>query len=88
MTVLSGLLFLVLGAIAGVVHFSAIAEDADLLVHGGPAIRAIGLRLGRLLLTTAILILAARHGWIDLLTATIGFTAARHHAIHRLGPTR
>jgi len=87
MTALVALLFLVLGAVAGAAHFAAIAKDADLLVWGGPVVRSIGIRLGRLLLTAAILVLAARHGWIDLLTATIGFMAARHHAIRRLGPT-
>ncbi|WP_454883318.1 ATP synthase subunit I [Sphingomonas oryzagri] len=87
MTALIALLFLALGAIAGATHFTAIAKDADLLVHGGPVIRAIGLKLGRLLFTATILVLAARHGWIDLLTATIGFMAARQYVIHRLGPT-
>lgn len=86
-TAFIAMLFLVLGAIAGAVHFTAIAKDADLLVHGGPVIRSIGLKLGRLLFTAAILVLAARHGWIDLLTATIGFMTARQLVIHRLRPT-
>ncbi len=87
MTALAALLFLILGAIAGTAHFIAIAKDADLLVHGGPVIRSIGLRLGRLALTVAILVLAARHGWIDLLSASIGFMAARHYVMRRTGPT-
>jgi F1F0 ATPase subunit 2 len=87
MTALAALLFLMLGAIAGAAHFIAIAKDADLLVHGGPVIQSIGLKLSRLVLTVAILVLAARHGWIDLLVATIGFMAARQFAIHRRGAT-
>ena len=81
-------LFLMLGAGAGIVHFGAIARDAEWLVRGGPAIRAVVLRIGRLVLTGAVLVLAARQGWVVLLAAVIGFMAARHHMIRRLGPAR
>lgn len=56
MTAFIATLFLVLGAIAGAAHFTAIAKDADLLVHGGPVIRSTGLKLGRLLFTACILL--------------------------------
>ena len=86
MTIVMALLFLLLGAAGGTVHFAAIAGDAKLLVHGGSVASAVALRLGRLLLTTTILILAARQNWVDLLTATIGFIVARHYVIGRLEP--
>ena len=86
MTIAMALLFLLLGAAGGTVHFTAIAGDATLLVHGGSVASAVALRLGRLLLTTTILILAARQNWLDLLAATIGFMAARHYVIGRVEP--
>lgn len=86
MTTVTAPLFLLLGAAGGTVHFTAIAGDAKLLVHGGSVASAVALRLGRLLFTTTILILAARQNWIDLLAATTGFMAARQHLIGLLGP--
>jgi hypothetical protein len=86
MMILMALQFLLLGAVGGTVHFTAIAEDAKLLLYGGSVASAFALRLGRLLLTTTILIVAARQNWVDLLAATIGFMAARQYLIARLGP--
>lgn len=86
MMIVMALLFLLLGAAGGTVHFTAIAGDAKLLVHGGSVGRSGALRLGRLLLTTTILILAARQNWLDLLAATAGFMAARQYLIGRLAP--
>ncbi len=86
MTIVMAPLFLILGAAGGTVHFTAIAGDAKLLVHGGSVASAVALRLGRLLLTTTILILAARQNWVDLLAATIGFMVARQYVIRRLEP--
>ncbi|MDF0543925.1 ATP synthase subunit I [Sphingobium sp. H39-3-25] len=84
MNILLAILFLMLGTVAGSVHFALIAKDADLLVHGGSALIAVGLRLARLLLTAGILIAAALHGWPTLLAATIGFLAARQLVVRRL----
>jgi hypothetical protein len=86
MMTVTALLFLILGVSGGIVHFTAIAGDAKLLVHGGSVASAVALRLGRLLLTTTILILAARQNWLDLLAATAGFMAARQYLIGHLGP--
>lgn len=80
--------FLMLGAGTGIVHFGAIAKEAVWLVRGGPTIRAIVPRIGRLVLTGAVLVLAARQGCVVLLAAAVGFIAARHHMIRRLGPVR
>jgi hypothetical protein len=88
MTIVMAPLFLLLGAAGGTVHFTAIAGDAKLLVYGGSVASAVALRLGRLLLTTTILILAARQNWVDLLAATVGFMAARQYLIGHLGPAR
>lgn len=79
------LLFALLGAGAGAAHFTAIARDADLLVRGGSPFVALGLRVGRLLLTIAVLAAAARHGWPVLLAATAGFMAMRQIVLRRFG---
>ncbi|MBP2278501.1 hypothetical protein D9M73_73260 [compost metagenome] len=46
---------------------------------------SLGLRLGRMLLTLGVLLVAARQGWGDLLAAAAGFMAARQVVLHRLG---
>lgn len=84
MTIALAILFLMLGALAGSVHFAFIAKDADLLVHGGSALMTIALRLARLLLTAGILIAAALQGWPTLLAATIGILAARQVVVRCL----
>lgn len=84
MTAFFVLLFLALGAVAGTVHFMAIARDAELLVHGGSALLTLGLRLGRLLLTASVLIVAARHGWPALFATAIGILIARQVVMVRL----
>ncbi len=80
--------FVLIGAGAGAVHFLAIAREAGLLTQGGSALAAIGLRVGRILLTVAVLVLASRHGWPALLGATAGFMVARQLVLHRLGAAR
>jgi hypothetical protein len=84
MIVLVPLVFLMLGAVAGAMHFAMIAKDADLLVHGGPVLMAIGLKLARLLLTVTLLGVAALQGWPSLLAATIGVLVARQLVLRRL----
>ena len=85
MTPWAVLLFLLLGAAAGTAHYLAIAKDADLLAHGGSIMLSLGLRLGRMLLTLGVLLVAARQGWGGLLAAAAGFMAARQVVLHRLG---
>lgn len=80
------ILFTGLGAGAGAVHFLAIGRDADLLVRGGRALAAVGLRAGRMLLTIGLLVVAARQGWPMLLGALLGFMAARHTVLRRWRP--
>ncbi len=82
------MLFVLIGAGAGAVHFLAIARDARLLTDGGSALAAWGWRLGRTLLTVTVLVAAARHGWPVLLGATGGFMAARQFVLRRLGSVR
>ncbi len=79
------LLFVPLGAAAGAVHFAAISRDADLLVRGGSPLAALGLRLGRVLLTIVVLVAAARQGLPVLLGAAGGFMVARQIILRRLG---
>jgi len=88
MTALWIALFALLGAGAGAVHFAALARDADLLVRGGSPLAAIGLRLGRMALTIAVLLLAALKGWPILLAAFAGLMAMRQVMIARLGKWR
>jgi F1F0 ATPase subunit 2 len=79
------ILFVLLGAGAGAVHFVAIARDVELLTHGGSALAASGWRLGRVLMTVAVLAAAAHQGWPVLLGATVGFMVARHIVLRRIG---
>jgi F1F0 ATPase subunit 2 len=79
------ILFLLLGAGAGTVHFVALFRDAELLVRGGSPLAAMALRLGRVLLSIAVLIAAARQGWPMLLGAATGFMVARQVVMRRLG---
>ncbi|MBW4330227.1 ATP synthase subunit I [Stakelama sp. CBK3Z-3] len=85
MILLVPLLFLMLGGVAGYLHFLAIARDADLLVHGGSSAAIIGMRLGRLTSTLAVMVCAALQGWTALAAATIGFTLARFVVLKRRG---
>ncbi|PHP21600.1 ATP synthase subunit I [Sphingobium yanoikuyae] len=84
MTIFFAILFLMLGAMVGTVHFALIAKDADLLVHGGSALMAIALRIARMLLTAGVLISAALQGLPTLLAATIGFLMARQLVLRRV----
>lgn len=82
------LLFAMLGAGVGALHFAAISRDVDLLADGGSVGAMIGLRLGRLLMTVAVLAISARQGWPALLAATFGFMVARQIVLRRLGTAR
>lgn len=86
MTVLLVLLFALLGAVAGGVHFAALSRDADLLVRGGSAFTVLRLRFVRTVLTVAVLLAAARAGWPTLVAAAIGVMSARQFMLTRLGP--
>jgi hypothetical protein len=88
MSQLSPILVLALGFAVGLAHFAAIAREADLVTHGGPASRAILLRLGRLAVTILVLVIASRQGWPALLAATTGFMGGRQIMLHRLGGAR
>ncbi|AOH87281.1 hypothetical protein AWL63_24340 (plasmid) [Sphingomonas panacis] len=72
------------GCSGGTMHFAMIAKDADLLVHGGSVLMAIGLKLARLLLTVTLLVVAALQGWPSLLAATTGVLVARQLVLRRL----
>ncbi len=75
------MLFVLIGGGAGTVHFLAIARDAELLTHGGSPLAAFAWRLGRVLLTVAVLVAAVRQGWPVLLGATAGFMVARQFVL-------
>jgi hypothetical protein len=79
-------LFLLVGALAGAVHFTLLARDAEALPAGGGAPRVILLRLGRFALSIAVLVMAALAGSAALLAAAAGHLAARQWALRRFGP--
>jgi len=86
MSALAALPFLALGAAVGAVHFTLLARDAELLLGETRMWRLLGLRGARLLLSGAMLLLAARCGAMSLLAALAGLLAARHWAIKSYGP--
>lgn len=88
MTITIAGLFLLLGLAAGCAHFQAIAKDAEAIVRGRASPWLALLRIGRMLVTVAVLALAAWQGGWALLTATLGFMAARQVMIVRLGSVR
>jgi F1F0 ATPase subunit 2 len=78
-----------LGAVAGFCHFTAVARETDgLLIGKDGSLRLVGLRLGRLALTGAVLVIASRPGWPALLAATLGIMAGRQVVMCRLGTIR
>ena len=85
LSVLPFIIFAALGLIAGLGHFVAIAREADSLVGKAGPWRAIGLRLGRTVLTIVVLGAASRHGWPVLLTAAVSFLIGRQFVMNRLG---
>lgn len=85
MTALSLLFFALLGAVAGVVHFGALSREADLIAGGGTPSGAIGLRIGRMLLTIGVLACAVRFGALTLIAAAVGLMAARQGMLRKLG---
>ena len=85
MTAVIALMFLILGFLAGALHFTLLRRNADLFVSGGSPLAAIGLQLGRMATTAGVLLIAALNGWVSLLAATAGLMAARQVVVRRLG---
>lgn len=88
MSLLAPILFLALGFAVGLGHFAAIAREADHLAHGGTALPAILLRLGRFAATILMLLIASRQGWPALLAAAVGFMGGRQIILRRFGRAR
>ena len=82
---LAVLLFVAWGVVAGSVHFTAIARNADRLVNAGPRNRIAPWRLGRLALTGLMLVVATLQGPSMLLASVAGFLAGRQIVLRRLG---
>ncbi len=83
--VVLALIWSVLGALVGHVHFTLLAREARAMVGQGPR---RGLWLGRILrlaLTVGVLWLAARWGALPLLAALAGLMVARHRVLRRQG---
>lgn len=85
MRVALAMLFLIVGALAGGLHFVLLRRNADLFVRGGSVLSAIGLQFGRMGVTIALLVAAALCGWPSLLTCAAGVLLARQVVVHRLG---
>ncbi|RSX98866.1 ATP synthase subunit I, partial [Sphingomonas koreensis] len=66
------------------VHFLALAGDADGVVRQNGAWRQAKLRVGRIALTTFMLLFASLQGWAILLAAMLAWIAARQIVLYRL----
>ena len=88
MSLVTPILFLVLGLAVGLGHFAAIAREADHLAHGGTALSVILFRLGRFANTILMLLIVSRQGWAALLAAAAGFMGGRQIILRRFGHAR
>ncbi len=77
------LLFLLLGALIGGVHFTALRWNTRLFVRQGPPWRAIGLQVLRMAFTATALLGCARAGTWPLMAALAGFWLARQAVLRQ-----
>jgi hypothetical protein len=75
------ILFALIGAGAGALHFFLLRRNVDLLVAGGSPLRAAAAILGRFALTVVIFLFAAMSHGVAVLWMLGGFVAARSAAV-------
>lgn len=80
---MSAAFWLLIGLAGGAAHFALLRYNAELYVSGS-AVRAFGVQVMRMVMTTALLALAAWHGTMPLLFATLGFAGIRPCVLRRL----
>ena len=69
--------FVVVGLVAGTLHFALLRWNTVLYVRGGTVLPAIGVQGLRLVATAAVLFAVALHGALALLLAAGGVLLAR-----------
>jgi hypothetical protein len=79
------ILFAATGVAVGVAHFALLGRTVALWLGGGSAVAALALQLGRLTLTVAMLALAARAGWPELLACAAGVFLGRTLVLRQAG---
>jgi N-ATPase, AtpR subunit len=77
-TLLQVCLFLVLGFGAGAVHWIGLRQNVAAYLEGGRLGPALGLHIGRFILTIAVLAVAAQFGAPTILAALAGFLVSRY----------
>lgn len=83
MSFLRVLPYCALGALLGVVYFSALGLNVRLYAGSGPGWSAMLLHLARLLLIGAVFTLCARQGASSLLSSVVGFELTRKIAVNQ-----
>ncbi len=79
------LLFALLGALLGTLHFAALRWNARLFLQPGGAGWGVLAQLFRMGLTAVGLLACARVGAVALLAALVGLLLARQLLLHRAG---
>ena len=74
-------IFVMLGVIAGAIHFALLRRNLGILVAGGPPARAVGAVLLRFALTVGIFLWAAVAHGLAVLWVLGGFVLARLAAV-------
>lgn len=76
------ILWLLSGIVAGAAHFALLRWNAGLYLFRGGALRAVAVQVLRMAVTGVLLVFAAWHGALPLLTAAIGVLLARMLVLH------
>jgi N-ATPase, AtpR subunit len=79
-------LWLLAGLAGGMAHFALLRWNTALYLTGSVA-AALGLRGVRMALTTALLVVAVRHGALPLLLAALGVLLARPMVMRAIAST-
>jgi F1F0 ATPase subunit 2 len=66
-----------IGLVLGLAHFYGLRRDTQKYLARGVGLLAVALHIARIVATTAVLVFIARNGAVPLLTALMGFLAAR-----------
>ena len=84
MSGLAGAGFLLVGGLAGGLHFSLLARNTQMYLRPRGIGRAIALQAVRLVLLGAVLAVLARQGALPLLLGALGVLLARRIVLRRL----
>lgn len=76
---------LILGALAGTVHFGSLWWNARLFAAPGSMAKAFVIQIGRFAVLVAVFALLSRLGALPLLSGALGLLIARQVVMKRLG---